>query len=270
MNAIQKHLCVLSVTLLLCSIILSGCGAGGAGMLRFRAENWEPEPGGSIRASDLDDLDLDLDLEDVLGLASREGFWVYSLEAHLGVGTFEVTTLDYSSMGSNTLADAIVYSGETFDAGSILESDFQAAVSTFRSKGALLGVGPILLKYIWGVDHLELGTTLNGESGGVPVSASESIDEWVPSFGLGATFSAPIGNDWSIELDGEIAGLWVSYGDIDGTYQGMTIRAGIRQGSGMLIGVGHRSLVIDVADDGAGISADIDLGGSYAFLEWAL
>ena len=27
---------------------------------------------------------------------------------------------------------------------------------------------------------------------------------------------------------------------------------------------------IDVADDGAGISADIDLGGSYAFLEWAL
>ena len=25
-----------------------------------------------------------------------------------------------------------------------------------------------------------------------------------------------------------------------------------------------------VTDDGAGISADIDLGGSYAFLEWAL
>jgi hypothetical protein len=33
--------------------------------------------------------------------------------------------------------------------------------------------------------------------------------------------------------------------------------------------VGHRSLVIDVADDGSGSSADVDLGGSYAFLEWA-
>jgi hypothetical protein len=270
MNAIQKHLCVLSVTLLLCSIMLSGCGAGGAGMFRFRAENWEPEPGGSIRASDLDDLDLDLDLEDVLGLTSREGFWVYGLEADLGVGTFEVTTLDYSSMGSNTLMGGFVYSGEEFPDGALLQSDFRAKVSTFRSKGALLGVGPILLKYIWGVDHLELGTTLTAPDLPVPVSASESIDEWVPSFGLGATFSAPIGNNWSIELDGEIAGLWISYGDIDGTYQGMTIRAGIRQGSGMLIGVGHRSLVIDVTDDGAGISADIDLGGSYAFLEWAL
>ena len=267
MNAIQKHSCVLSVTLLLFSIFLSGCGAGGEGMFRFRAENWEPKPGGSIRASEVGSVGDLLDLEDVLGLTSREGFWVYGLEADLGVGSFEVTNLDYSSMGSNILLDDIEYAGEIFPAGP-LESNFRAKVSTYRSKGALLGVGPILLKYIWGVDHLELGTTLTAPE--VPVSASENIDEWVPSFGLGATFSAPIGNNWSMELDGEIAGLWISYGDIDGTYQGMTIRAGIRQGSGMLIGVGHRSLVIDVTDDGAGISADIDLGGSYAFLEWAL
>ncbi|MEE2882426.1 MAG: hypothetical protein VYD70_01735 [Planctomycetota bacterium] len=265
MNASQNYFRFYSTTLLLVSIFLSGCGAGGAGMFRFRAENWEPEPGGSIQASEVGSIGDLLDVEDVLGLTSREGFWVYGLEADLGVGTFEVTNFDYSSMGSNTLADTIVYSGETFPAGAILESDFGVAVSTYRSKGSLIGLGPIQLKYIWGVDHLELGTTLTAGA----VSGSESIDEWVPSFGLGATFSAPIGNSWSVELDGEIAGLWISYGDIDGSYQGMTIRGGIRQGSGMLVGVGHRSLVIDVTDDGAGTSADVDLGGSYAFLEWA-
>jgi hypothetical protein len=131
-----------------------------------------------------------------------------------------------------------------------------------------------MLKYIWGVDHLVFDTTLTGttdlgKGGTVEVSANRGIDEWVPAFGLGAQFSMPIGNDWSLELDGELAGLWISYGDIDGTYEGLTLRGGIRQGSGILFGAGHRSLVIDVSDDGTGTSADIDLGGSYLFVEWA-
>ncbi|MGE4620364.1 MAG: hypothetical protein AAEJ04_11215 [Planctomycetota bacterium] len=253
-----------SVLALLAASILSGCGAGGAGMFRVRAENWQPEPGGSIQASQLEDA---IDLENVLGLGGEDTYWVYGIEADLGVGTFEVTNIDYSAVGSSTLANPIDFSGETFE--NTLESDFQAAISTYRSKGSLLGVGPVMLKYIWGFDHLVLDTTLTGESGGVSVSASETIDEWVPSVGIGARFSTPIGNNWSFEIDGELAGLWISYGDIDGTYEGMTVQAGIRQGSGMLIGVGHRSLVIDVADDGSGSSADVDLGGSYAFLEWA-
>ncbi len=264
MNSIEKRILVCTAPVLMLSMLISGCGAGGSGMFRLRAENWQPQPGGSIRASE---LESSVDLEEVLGLRGEEDFWVYAIEGDLGIGTYEVTSIDYSSGGSSTLASPIDFSGETFEGS--LSSDFQAAVTTYRSKGALLGVGPVLLKYIWGVDHMVLDTTLSGEFGGNPVTANEVIDEWVPSFGLGARFTTPIGNNWSFDLDGEIAGLWISYGDIDGTYEGMTLRAGIRQGSGMLIGVGHRSLVIDVIDDGAGTSADVDIGGSYAFIEWA-
>ncbi|MEE2889315.1 MAG: hypothetical protein VX404_02620 [Planctomycetota bacterium] len=264
MDTIQNRISVCTTALILFSLVFSGCGAGGKGMFRLRAENWQPEPGGSIRATDLEDP---IDLEEVLGLRGDENFWVYGIEGDMGIGTYEVTNIDYSSIGSSTLASPIEFSGESFE--NDLQSDFQVEVSTYRSKGALLGVGPIMVKYIWGVDHLVLDTTLTGEFGGSPVTANQIIDEWVPSFGLGARFSTPIGNNWSLDLDGEVAGLWVSYGDIDGTYEGLTLRAGIRQGNGMLIGVGHRSLVIDVIDDGTGTSADVDIGGSYAFLEWA-
>ena len=273
--SILKSRAVLRSLLCLSGLLLfSGCGAGGAGMIRARAENWQPTPGGSIQASDLTTPGDVVDLGDVLGLDGEETFWVYGVEADVGVGTYEMTEISFTGNGSTTLGSQIVFGGETFDAGSTLDSELEATVTTFHSKGALLGMGPIMLKYIWGVDHLVFDTTLkgtadDGKGNSVAVSANRGIDEWVPAFGLGAQFSMPIGNDWSLELDGELAGLWISYGDIDGTYEGLTLRGGIRQGSGILFGAGHRSLVIDVSDDGTGTSADIDLGGSYLFVEWA-
>ncbi|MDE0958560.1 MAG: hypothetical protein OSB12_07980 [Planctomycetota bacterium] len=267
-SVLRSLLCVLAL------FIISGCGAGGAGMIRLRAENWQPTPGGSIQASDLANPGSVVDLDGVLGLDGEETFWVYGVEADMGVGTYEMTEISFTGNGSTTLGSAIDFGGETFEIGSTLDSALEATVTTFHSKGALLGAGPVMLKYIWGVDHLVFDTTLTGttdlgKGGTVEVSANRGIDEWVPAFGLGAQFSMPIGNDWSLELDGELAGLWISYGDIDGTYEGLTLRGGIRQGSGILFGAGHRSLVIDVSDDGTGTSADIDLGGSYLFVEWA-
>ena len=274
MSKIQSKTLLRPLLCFLALLIFSGCGAGGAGMIRLRAENWQPTPGGSIQASDLANPGDVVDLDGVLGLDGEETFWVYGIEADMGVGTYEMTEISFTGNGSTTLGSPIVFGGETFDSGSTLDSALEATVTTFHSKGALLGVGPVMLKYIWGVDHLLFDTTLTGTSnagkgGEEVVSAHRGIDEWVPAFGVGAQFAMPIGNDWSLELDGEISGLWISYGDIDGTYEGLTLRGGIRQGSGILFGAGHRSLVIDVADDGTGTSADIDLGGSYLFVEWA-
>ncbi len=259
---------------LLSLLFASGCGAGGAGMMRVRAENWQPTPGGSIQTSDLGSLGDVVDLDGVLGLDGEEKFWVYGIEGDVGIGTYEVTEINFTGSGSSTLTSDIDFSGTVFENGSELNSNLEASVTTFHSKGALLGMGPVMVKYIWGVDHLYLDTTLSGttsegKGGSVAATASSTIDEWVPAFGVGANLAIPIGNDWSMEFDGEISGLWISYGDIDGTYEGMTIRAGVRQGSGILFGAGHRSLVIDVADDGTGTSADIDLGGTYLFVEWA-
>ncbi|HIG04587.1 MAG TPA: hypothetical protein EYQ08_02505 [Planctomycetes bacterium] len=270
-TVLRPFLCFLAL------LIFSGCGAGGAGLIRLRAENWQPTPGGSIQASDLANPGSVVDLDGVLGLDGEETFWVYGVEADMGVGTYEMTEISFTGNGSTTLGSAIDFGGTTFGSGTTLDSALEATVTTFHSKGALLGVGPVMLKYIWGVDHLVFDTTLTGTNpvnpviggGAEVVSAHRGIDEWVPAFGLGAQFAMPIGNDWSLELDGELSGLWISYGDIDGTYEGLTLRGGIRQGSGILFGAGHRSLVIDVSDDGTGTSADIDLGGSFLFVEWA-
>ena len=275
MSKFQLTTVVRPILCLLALLIFSGCGAGGAGMIRLRAENWQPTPGGSIQASDLANPGDVVDVSDVLGLDGEETFWVYGVEADMGVGTYEMTEISFTGNGSTTLGSAIDFGGTTFNSGSTLDSALEATVTTFHSKGALLGVGPVMLKYIWGVDHLVFDTTLTGtgpgggKGGSEAVSAHRGIDEWVPAFGVGAQFAMPIGNDWSLELDGEVSGLWISYGDIEGTYEGLTLRGGIRQGSGILFGAGHRSLVIDVADDGTGTSADIDLGGSYLFVEWA-
>ena len=255
----------------LCSLLLflSGCQAGGAGTLRLRGENWSPTPGGAIRASDLGSAGDLIDLEGDLGLGAEESLWVYAVEGDLGLGTVEATMIDFASSGSNLLTGTLDFGGEIFDVGSI-SSDLDLAVTTVRSKGSLLSLGPVGLKYLWGADHLVLDSTISGSVGGTSTTVTESIDEWIPTIGVGASMGIPIGNNWGLELDAEVAGLWVSYGDIDGTYQGTTLRAGLRQGSGMLIGVGHRSLIIDIADDGSGTSADIDLGGTYLFLEWAI
>ncbi|MGE4615022.1 MAG: hypothetical protein AAEJ46_11865 [Planctomycetota bacterium] len=278
MSHIHDRLVLRSVLCLLALSLFSGCGAGGAGLIRLRAENWQPTPGGSIQASDLNNPGDLIDVEEVLGLDGENTFWVYAVEADLGLGTYEVADISFTGTGTTTLTTDIDFSGTTFDTGTVLDSDLAASVMTFHSKGALLGMGPIMLKYIWGVDHLVFDTTLSGTTtigggkGGdmtIPATATKSIDEWVPAFGLGASFAMPVGNNWSFEVDAELAGLWISYGDIDGTYEGMTVRAGLRQGTGILFGAGHRSLVIDVSDDGSGTSADIDLGGSYLFAEWA-
>ena len=271
MSHIHDRLVLRSVLCLLALSLFSGCGAGGAGLIRLRAENWQPTPGGSIQASDLNNPGDLIDVEEMLGLDGANSFWVYAVEADLGLGTYEVADISFTGTGTTTLANDIEFAGITFDSGmdTQLNSNLEASVMTFHSKGALLGMGPIMLKYIWGVDHLVFDTTLSGTTMGDPATATKTIDEWVPAFGLGASFAMPVGNNWSFEVDAELAGLWVSYGDIDGTYEGMTVRAGLRQGTGILFGAGHRSLVIDVSDDGSGTSADIDLGGSYLFAEWA-
>ena len=254
---------------LLLLLVVVGCQAGGAGSIRLRGENWSPSPGGAIRASDLGSAGDLIDLEGDLGLGEEESIWVYSVEGDFGLGTVEATTLDFSSTGANTLTGSLDFGGTVFDAADIT-SDFNLSITSLKNKGALFGIGPVGLKYIWGADHLVLDSTISGSVGGVSESATETLDEWVPTFGLGASFGVPIGNNWGLELDAEVSGLWISYGDIDGTYQGTTLRAGLRQGSGMLIGVGHRSLILDIQDDGSGTSADLDLGGTYLFLEWAI
>lgn len=250
-------------------LFLAGCQAGGAGTLRLRGENWSPTPGGAIRASDLGSAGDLIDIEGDLGLGEEESLWVFAVESDLGLGTVEATNIDFSSSGSNLLTGTLDFGGEIFDVGNI-NSNLNLELTTVRNKGSLLGMGPVGLKYIWGLDHLVLDSTISGSAGGLETSVTESMDEWVPTFGLGASMGIPIGNDWGLELDAEVAGLWISYGDIDGTYQGTTLRAGLRQGSGILIGVGHRSLIIDIEDDGSGTSADLDLGGTYLFLEWAI
>lgn len=250
-------------------LFLVGCQAGGTGTLRLRGENWSPSPGGAIRASDLGSAGDLIDLEGDLGLGEEESLWVYAVESDLGLGTVEATSIDFSSAGSNLLTGTLDFGGEIFEAGTI-SSDLNVELTTIRNKGALLGMGPVGLKYIWGADHLVLDSTLTGLVGGAETSVTESLDEWVPTFGLGASVGIPVGGDWGLELDAEVAGLWISYGDIDGTYQGTTLRAGLRQGSGILIGVGHRSLIVDIQDDGSGTSVDFDLGGTYLFLEWAI
>jgi hypothetical protein len=265
-NFQRSTVCIASSLLIL---FLAGCQAGGTGTLRLRGENWAPTPGGAIRASDLGSAGDLIDLEGDLGLGEEESLWVYAVEGDLGLGTVEATNIDFTSSGSNLLTGTLDFGGEIFEAGSIT-SDLNLEVTTVRNKGSLLGMGPVGLKYLWGVDHLVLDSTISGTVGGVSSTVTETLDEWVPTFGLGASMGIPIGNNWGLELDAEVAGLWISYGDIDGTYQGTTLRAGLRQGSGMLIGVGHRSLIIDIEDDGSGTSADIDLGGTYLFLEWAI
>lgn len=263
---LRSTVCIAAGLLML---FLAGCQAGGTGTLRLRGENWSPSPGGAIRASDLGSAGDLIDLEGDLGLGEEESLWVYAVESDLGLGTVEATSIDFTSSGSNLLTGTLDFGGEIFEEGSI-SSDLNLELTTIRNKGALLGMGPVGLKYIWGADHLVLDSTISGSVGGAPTSVTESLDEWVPTFGLGASVGIPVGSDWGLELDAEVAGLWISYGDIDGTYQGTTLRAGLRQGSGMLIGVGHRSLIIDIEDDGSGTSADIDLGGTYLFLEWAI
>ena len=255
----------------LCAVLLflAGCQAGGAGTLRLRGENWSPTPGGAIRASDLGSAGDLIDLEGDLGLGEEESLWVYAIESDLGLGTVEATSIDFTSSGSNILTGNLDFGGEIFEAGSI-SSDLNLAVTTVRNKGSLLGLGPVGLKYLWGADHLVLDSTISGTVNGTSTTVTETLDEWIPTIGLGASFAIPVGSNWGLELDAEVAGLWVSYGDIDGTYQGTTLRAGLMQGSGMLLGIGHRSLIIDIDDDGSGTSADIDLGGTYLFLEWAI
>ncbi len=250
-------------------LFLVGCQSGGAGSVRLRGESWSPTPGGAIRASELGSVGDLVDLEGDLGLGEEETVWVYSVEGDLGLGTVEATSLDFSTAGTNVLTGSLDFGGTVFDAAAIT-SDFNLSITSLKNKGSLFGLGPIGLKYIWGADNLVLDSTISGTVGGVAETATETMDEWIPTFGLGASYGMPIGNDWGLELDAEVSGLWISYGDIDGTYQGTTLRAGLRQGAGMLFGIGHRSLIVDIQDDGSGTSADLDLGGTYLFLEWAI
>lgn|GEM_PF-665765 len=264
-----SQFCICGMCLLLLGLV--GCQAGGAGTVRLRAENWNPTPGGSIQASDLGSIGDIIDLESDLGLGEEKGLWVYGVEADLGIGTLELTNIEFSTLGSRVVSSAIDFGGSSFEAGTI-GTNFEVEVTKVRNKGSLFGFGPVGLKYLWGLDNLIVDTTLSGAlaGGGGQASVSRTLDEWIPTIGVGAYSSIPIGNDWSFELDAEIAGLWVSVGDIDGTYQGTTLRAGIRQGSGILLGVGHRSLILDIKDDGSGTGADFDLGGTFLFLEWAI
>jgi hypothetical protein len=243
---------------LLCSLVLFSLLAAPAAadeIFSLKAGYFSLDPSGDVAVSTADVPGTVLDLDDDLGIDKDDGFMA---EVALQLGSFRLfaACLPVSFRGESVLTEDIEFNGETFVAGSRVESEVKIDIYEAGLAWFLADFDDMPLRVQFGPEAAVKYVDANVEMQESTFSMSESESIGVPIPSLGARARVAFGD--SLGVLGRIGYL---------EYQGnsfMDLDAQVEFSPLPMIGVfaGYRYLDIDVDENDLFI--DATLSGPYA------
>ena len=172
-------LVTLSVMIIFCAPSVYALGLGA------QARVWIPTFGGELRVDDGSVKGTEMDLQDDLGIDNE---YFPGVEATFGIGDHEIT-VSYSLIdlsGSKHISDEIVFNGETYPAGTSVDSELTTSMIDFEYQYKFLNLENILAGFSLGliarVKYFDGEFTLSSSD----VDSQEDIQVPIPMLGLGA------------------------------------------------------------------------------------
>lgn len=227
---------------------------------RAGASYFEPEIEGFVE-SDEQSNGTRIDLENTIDFGDDSAIG-YRGTLAIGQASVDVRYLDHDLDAQVTLAETVRYGEQTFATGSMVDADYELTYLDIRSRFPITAIGPVSIDGQIGFEYVKNDVKIvSGQD-----VAEEGFDQWFPTLGLGGSFVFPLGEDFRIFVDGDVAVLPWPFLDVDGFYLDATARAGI-QASFISVGAGWRRIDFDLEDKAHDFEMDYRLEGPFLFGE---
>ena len=233
------------------------------------AEIWNSDLDGDLNFSVSGFSGTDIDLSQTLGIDPDENVGVYRGSVALGNVILDVKYLEVAYDGQSLLNQAVTFNGQTFNVSTEVFSDLEVRTASGYLKFGLidlpyLNIGPLI-----GVNYIDVEAQLASVTP-VALTVSDEIEIPVPVVGIAFNLDIPILSDWlGFFAEGEIAGLFADYQEIDGKFIDLSAVGGFKIAHFFRLGGGYRLFDVDFDDDSGDDEneATITLDGPFIFAE---
>lgn len=248
------------LTLCLASL-LSGCELlQQVQISRAGASYFEPELKGFVESDD-ESNGTRIDLENTIDF-DKDSAIGYRGTLAIGQASVDVRYLEHDLDAQVTLSETVRFGEQVFANGSMVDADYELTYLDIRSRFPLTAVGPVSIDGQIGFEYVNNEMKIvSGQD-----VAEESFDQWFPTLGIGGSFVFPLGEDFTVFVDGDVAVLPWPFLDVDGFYLDGTARAGIQM-SFFSVGGGWRRIDFDLEDKASDFEMDYRLEGPFFFGE---
>ena len=231
--------------------------------VKVGADVWFPTLDGDVKLDSGSLSGTSIDIADTLDVDSEETVNVHAA-GQIGGVTIDLSYFQFDFDGDNMLSRNINLDGQTFLATTRVDSSVEMQYASAKAKIGLLGLGPVAVGAIVGVNYVNLDGKLNVRGG---PSGSETLEAPIPVVGAVVTFNQSILDNLGVFADAEISGLALDAYDIEGHFYEVIGRAGLRIFSHVKLGGGYRLIALDIEDKSDDFTWDLQLGGPFVFLE---
>lgn len=257
---------------LLAALLAASAAAPGCGQLYdvkvglAGADYWLTSLDGHIKVNNAVLPDLEADLKDTLDIEDENVFSFHAV-AQLGSFALEGNYFRLDASGESAIDRTIQIGGQSFTAGTNVESDLELELAGGKLKLGILELGPVAVGAVVGVNYLHFDGSAKATALGL--EGREKLEAPFPVIGAMASVNQPLGDSWTLFAEAEATGLYVRdlYG-INGSYLDVAGRVGARF-SVIRLGAGYRFIGVDVEDTDADVEWDVSLGGPFLFAEVA-
>ncbi|MFN0059532.1 MAG: hypothetical protein ACKVX7_13830 [Planctomycetota bacterium] len=225
---------------------------------------WRPQKTGDLRIGTRSITGTSTDLERTFDIEDQDGL-VYSADLRFGRFGIDASFFELKHDGFQRLDRELSFRGQTFAAGTDVDTNLDLNIATAHLRGDLLGAGPIALGPKVGLNYLNGYADVNTTT----VAESKQFDEFFPVVGGFVHCGVDLSESWRAFGDFEATGVGGSVGGVTGHFFDGQVRLGV-QAAMVQFGVGYRHVDLAVERSRINFEHDFTLSGPMLFIAIAL